>query len=145
MVIVLNLIESILFGSRNNALAAMRAKEVKAEKQLVAALKICHSIETNPENLFEAHEFITTALIDQTWLDPVVTVLAELLSTQWLEQIESETLSQMNKATVQQIEQACNSSETGKKKIGQILLAAYPVVSLMVPAEVLQQFRSWSE
>ena len=145
MVIVLNLIESILFGSRNNALAAMRAKEVKAEKQLVAALKICHSIETNPENLFEAHEFITTALITQTWLDPVVTVLAEFLSTQWLEQIESGTLSQMNKATVQQIEQACNSSETGKKKIGQILLAAYPVVSLMVPAEVLQQFRSWSE
>ena len=51
----------------------------------------------------------------------------------------------MNKATVQQIEQACNSGETGKKKIGQILLAAYPVVSLMVPAEVIQQFRSWSE
>ena len=27
--------------------------------------------------------------------------------------------------TVPQIEQACNSSETGKKKIGQILLAVH--------------------
>ena len=51
----------------------------------------------------------------------------------------------MNKITVRQIEQACNNSETGKKKIGQILLAAYPVVSLRVQSEVLQQFRSWSD
>ena len=47
--------------------------------------------------------------------------------------------------TVPQIEQACNSSETGKKKIGQILLAARQVVSVRVPPEILQQFRSWSD
>ena len=86
-----------------------------------------------------------TSPIDQTWLDPVMTDLAEILSAQWLEKIKSGALSQMNKITVRQIEQACNNCETGKKKIGKILLAVYPVVSLMVPAEVVQQFQSWSE
>ena len=81
-------------------------------------------------------------LIKYGW-DSVVTDLAELLSAQWLEKIKSGALSQMNKVTVRQIEQACNSSETGKKKIGQILLAVYPVVSLRIPNGVLQQFRSW--
>ena len=47
--------------------------------------------------------------------------------------------------TVPQIEQVCNNSETGKKKIGQILLAASQAVSVRLPSEVLQQFRSWIE
>ena len=145
MVAAFDLIESTLFDDQNNVLTLMRTQETTSEKRLVAALKIVHNIETSLENLFEAHTFITTGLINQTWEDFVMTGLAELLSAQWLEQIESGTLAQMNKATVQQIEQACNSSETGKKKIGQILLAAYPVVSLMVPSEVIQQFHSWSE
>ena len=143
--IALDLIESMLSGDKNNALTTMRTGEVEDEKRLVAALKIVHNIETNPENLFYAHIFVTTHFINQTWLDPVVTSLAELLSVQWLEKIKSGALSQMNKITVRQIEQACNNSETGKKKIGQILLAAYPVVSLMVSPEVVQQFHGWSE
>ena len=145
MAIALDLIESMLYEDKNNALTMMRTEELKAEKRLVAALKIVHDIETSPENLFEAHTLIATSLIDQTWLDSVVTILAELLSVQWLEKIKSGALSQMNKITVGQIEQACNNSETGKKKIGKILLAAYPVVSLMVPPEVVQQFHSWSD
>ena len=145
MIIALDLIESMLAGNKNNALTALRKEEAKVEERLVAALRIVHNIETNPENLFEAHKLITTVLIDQTWLEPVVVGLAELLSIQWLEKIKSGVLSQMNKATLRQIEQACNSGETGKKKIGQILLAAYPVVSLMVPSEVVQQFHGWSE
>ena len=145
MAIALNLIESMLSGDKNDAVTAMRTEEVKDEKRLVAALKIVHHIETNPENLFYAHTFITTSRINQTWLDPVMTDLAEILSAQWLEKIKSGALSQMNKITVQQIEQACNNCETGKKKIGQILLAAYPVVSLRIPNGALQQFRSWSK
>ena len=145
MVIALNLIESMLFGDKNDALTVMRTPEVRDGRRLVAALKIVPNIETNPDDLFYAHTLIATSLIDQTWLDSVVTGLANLLSAQWLEKIKSGVLSQMNKITVRQIEQACNNCETGKKKIGQILLAAYPVVSLRVPSEVLQQFRSWSE
>lgn len=143
MFIALDLIESMLSGDKQNALATMRTGEIADEKRLVAALKIVHHIETSPGDLFYAHTFITTAFIDQIWEDPVVTGLAELLSVQWLEQIKSGALSQMNRMTVRQIEQACNSCETGKKKISQILLAAYPVVSLRIPDEVLKQFHSW--
>ena len=145
VVIALNLIESMLFEDKNDALTVIRTPEVRDGRRLVAALKIVHNIKTNPDDLFYAHTLIATSLIDQTWLDPVVTSLAELFSAQWLEKIKSGALSQMNKATIRQIKQACNSSESGKKKIGQILLAAYLVVSLMVPVEDLQQFRSWSE
>ena len=145
MVIGLDLIESMLFEDKNNALIMMRKHKSKYEERLAAVLKIVHNIETNPEDLFYAHIFITTFLIDRIWLDPIMTDLAELLSAQWLEKIKSGVLSQMNRMTVRQIEQACNSSETSKKKIGQILLAVYPVVSLMVQPEVLQQFRSWSD
>ena len=145
IVIALDLIESTLFGDANNALTVMGTKEAKYEERLTAASKIVHNIETSAENLFYAHTLITTYLIGKISEDLVVTSLAEFLAAQWLQKIKSGALSQMNKITVRQIEQACNNCETGKKKIGQILLAAYPVISLRVPSEVLQQFRSWSE
>lgn len=145
MAIALNLIESMLSGDKNDAVTAMRTEEVKDEKRLVAALKIVHHIETNPENLFYAHTFITTSRINQTWLDPVVTGLAELISAQWLEKIKFRATLKMPTITVPQIEQTCNSSETGRKKIGQILLAVHQAVSVKVAPEILQQFRSWIE
>ena len=143
MIIALDLIKAMLSEDENSALTVLKTQECKYEERFLAALKIVHDIKTKPENLFHAHIFITTSLIGPPWLDPVVMGLAELFSLQWLEKIKSGALSQMNKVTVRQIEQACNSSETGKKKIGQILLAVYPVVSFRIPDEVLQQFRSW--
>ena len=145
MIIALDLIESMLFGDKNDALTVMRTPEVRDGKRLAAALSIVHNIETSPEDLFYAHIFITSAFIDQIWEDAIATDLSELLSVQWLEKIKSGAMSQMSKITVRRIEQACNNCEIGKKKIGQILLAAYPVVSLRVPSEILQQFHSWSD
>ena len=145
MFIALDVIESMLCGDKNNALTVMRTQEVKYEKRLVAALKIVHNTETSPENLFHAHTLITTALIHPTWEDLVVTDLAELLSAQWLEKIKFRAALKMPMITVPQIERACNSSETGKKKIGQILLAVHQAVSIRVAPETLQQFRSWTK
>ena len=146
MIVALDLIESILDGSQNNALSAMKAQDTKYENRLVAALKIVHSIETSPENLFHAHTLITTCLINNlTWLDPVVLDLAELLSAQWLEKIKFRATLKMPMITVPQIEHACQSNETGRKKIGQILLAALQAVSIGVDYETLQQFRNWTE
>ena len=141
--IALDLIESMLFGDRNDALTVMRTEEAKYEERLIAALKIVHNIETSPENLFYAHTCIITAFIDQIWEDLVVTSLAEFLSAQWLEKIKFRSTLRTPTITVPQIEQACNSSETGKKKIGQILLAVRQAISLEVPFEILQRFRSW--
>ena len=145
MVIALDLIESMLSGDLNNALTIMNTQDARHEKRLAAALKIVHNIETKPENLFYAHTLITTPLIASPWEDFVVTDLAELLSAQWLEKIKFRATLKTPMITVPQIEQACSSSETGKKKIGQILLAAHQAVSLEVPSKILQQFRSWIE
>ena len=142
----LNLIESRLFGDQNNALTVMETQDAKPEERLTAALKIVHNIEISPENLFYAHILITPYLINNLiWLDPFLTDLAELLSVQWLKKIKFRATLKTPMITVPQIEKACNSSETGKKKIGQILLAAYQAVSLRVEPETLQQLRSWSE
>lgn len=143
--IALDLIESILSGNHNNTLTVMRTQDSKGQKRLVAALKVVESKETNPESLFLAHTFIATSLIDTPWEDFVAKGLARLLSAQWLEKIKSGWMSLMNTNIIQQIEQACNSSETGKKKIGQILLAAYPVVTTKVDTQTFQQFRTWAE
>ena len=51
----------------------------------------------------------------------------------------------MPMTTVPDIERACKGSETGKRKIGRILLAVYHAVSLGVSSTILQQFRSWTE
>ncbi len=144
MIVALDLIESMLDGSENNALSAMKVQYTEDENQLAAALKIVHNIKTSPENLFYAHTLITTCLINNlTWLDPVVSDLAELLSAQWLEKIKFRATLKMPMITVPQIENACQSNEAGRKKIGQILLAVLQAVSIKVTPETLQQFHSW--
>ena len=143
--IALDLIEAVLSGDRSYALTVMKTLDAKIEKRLIAALKVIHNVETSMENLFFAHTCIATSFIDSPWEGLVVKDLEVLLSLQWLEKIRSGAMWQININTVQQIEQACNSSEAGKKKIGQILLAAYPVVTTMVDPHTLQKFRSWAE
>ena len=146
LITALNLIESTLSGNENNALSVMKAQGAKYEDRLAAALKIVYNIETSPENLFHGHTLITTCLVNNlTWLDPVAPDLAELLSVQWLEKIKLRAVLKTPMLTVTQIEQACKSNETGKKKIGQILLAALQAVSPGVDYETLQQFRNWAE
>ena len=143
---VLNLIDRMLSADQNNALKVMKTQDIKPEERLTAALKVVHNIETSPENLFHAHTLITTYFINNLiWMDPFMTGLSKLLSVQWLEKIQFRTALKMPMVTVPEIEQACKSSETGKKKIGQILLAVHPAVSARVVPDTLQQFRSWTE
>ena len=143
--IALDLIESMLFGDYNQALTVMKTENTKGEKQLTASLKVVINKETSLENLFYAHTFIASSLFDHTWLDPVAIDFGKLLSLQWLKKIKSEEMSLMNTNMIQQIEQACNSSEAGKQKIGRILLAVYPIVTTMIAPQTLQKFRTWTE
>ena len=146
MTTVLNLIDRMLSADQNNALKVMKTQDVKPEERLTAALKIIHNTETSPKELFHAHILISTYLVDSLiWLDPFLKGLAELLSAQWLEKIKFRAALKMPMVTVPEIEQTCMSSETGKKKIGQILLAAHPAVSVRVAPDTLQQFRTWTE
>ncbi len=143
----LDLIASILLGNYNNALTVMHTLDEKLEKQLVASIKIIYHQETSLEDLLLAHTIISSSFINSPWKDFVVKDLGTLLSAQWLEKIEFRAKLKTPMLTVPQIEQACNSSETGKKKIGQILLAAHQAVSVKVPLspKFFQQFRAWAE
>ena len=146
MTTVLNLIDRMLSADQNNVLKVMKTQDVKSEERLTAALKIIYNTETSPKDLFHAHILISTYLVDSLiWLDPFLTGLADLLSVQWLEKIKFRAALKMPMVTVPEIEQACKSSETGKKKIGQILLAVHPAVSARVAPDTLQQFRTWTE
>ncbi|RKU12723.1 hypothetical protein C6501_10605 [Candidatus Poribacteria bacterium] len=146
MTTALNLIDRMLSADQNNALKVMQTQDIKLEERLTAALKVIHNIETSPKDLFHAHILISTYLVDSLiWLNPFLTGLAELLSVQWLEKIKFREALKMPMVTVPEIEKVCKSSETGKKKIGQILLAVHPAVSVRVAPEILQQFRTWTE
>ena len=141
----LDLTDTMLSGNQNSALTVLTKQDVKYEERLVAALNIVDCVKTSPERLFRAHTFIATALIDQIWVDTVVTDLAKLMSIQWLEKLKSPAVLQTPRITGPQIEEACKSGETGKKKIGKILLAAREAISLAVASEYLQRFRSWAD
>ena len=145
LTLALDLIESMLSGSPNNALTVMRTQDAKHENRLAAALKVVHNTRTSPNDLFYAHTFIATSLIGNTLEDSALDDFAELFSAQWLEKIKFQMMLKMPMTTVRNIERACKSSETGQKKIGQILLAVYHAVSLGVSSAILQQFRSWTE
>ena len=145
LIVAIDLIDSMLSGDLNNALAVIRSKDAKYENRLIAALKIVHNTRTSPDDLFAAHTFITTSLIGNTLEDPVLNDLADLLSAQWLEKIKLPATLQIPRITVPQIEGACKGSETGKKKIGQILLTVHQAIPLEVPSTIIQQFRSWTE
>ena len=142
----LDLIETTLLKEQNNVLTMIEAQDTEPMERLVAALRIVCNSKTDPKHLFYAHAFIAQAVISNLiWIDPVMTDIARLLSAQWLEKIEFRAALKMPMVTVPEIEKACKSSETGKKKIGQILLAVHPAVSTGVPPEILQEFRAWAE
>ena len=143
----LDLIEPILLGDYNNALTVMYTPNEKLEKQLAASIKIIHHQETSLEDLFLAHTIISSSFINSPWEDFVVKDLGILLSGQWLQKIEFRAKLKTPMLTVPQIEKACKSSETGKKKIGQILLAVHQAVSVKVPLspKFFEQFRTWTE
>lgn len=145
MYTALDLIESILFGNLKQASIELNDLDAKVERRLVATFKVILNPETSPENLFAAHLNITTYFISSQLGDYIVQDLADLLSVQWLEKIKFRAALKTPMYTVPDIERACNSSETGKKKIGQILISVYPAVSLSIPSETLQQIRSWIE
>ena len=138
-------IESMLVGDKNEALTAMTSQEPIGQIRLVAALAVIRDTKTSPNNLFCAHTLIATSLISTPWEDFVAVDMAKLFSAQWLEKIKFPAMLKTPMITVPQIEGACNSSGTNKRKIGKILLTAHPAVSILVPSDVLQRFRSWTE
>ncbi len=143
----LDLIEPILSGDYNNALTVMYTPDEKVEKQLAALIRVIHNQNTGLEDLLFAHTIISSSFINSPWEDFVVKDLGVLLSRQWLQKIEFRAKLKTPMLTVPQIEKACKSNETGKKKIGQILLAAHQAVSVKVPLspKFFQQFRAWTE
>ena len=143
----LDLIEPILLGDYNNALTVMYTPDEKVEKLLTASIKVIHNVEANLEDLLFAHTFISSSFINSPWEDLVLKDLVELLSYKWLQKIEFRAKLKTPMLTVPQIEQACKSNETGKKKVGQILLAVHQAVSVKVPLspKFFQQFHTWTE
>ena len=124
LILALDLIESMLSGDLTNAVTVMNTQDAQHENRLAAALKVVHSTRTRLGDLFCAHAFIATSLIGNTLEDSVLDDVAELFSSQWLEKIRFRAILKNPTTTVPEIERACKSSETGKKKIGQILIAA---------------------
>ncbi len=145
--IALDLIEPILSGDNSNALTVMYTPDAKVEKLLAASIRVMHNAEASLEDLLFAHSYISYSFIESPWAELIVNDLAIHISSKWQEKIKFRAKLKTPMLTVPQIEKACKSSETGKKKIGQILLAVHQAVSVKVPLseKFFQQFRAWTE
>ena len=147
LVNVLGDIESIFLCDYDEVLIVMKTQEEKVSKRLAASLSLMFDDKTSLEDLFLAHLFISNCFIDIPWEELVIKDLVIHLSSKWIEKVKFRARLKSPNLTVPQIEKACNSSDTGKKKIGQILLSVYQAVSVKVPLsdEFVQQIRAWTE
>ena len=143
LIAALDMIQSLLTGNVNNALTVVRTQNAGAATRFVAALKIVYSGQSNLANLLNAQVFIAVSLIGNVLEDPVLNDVSEILSAQWLQKTRLPATLRAPRITVPQIEKACNSNETGRKKIAAILLAAYEAVSLELHPGTLEKLRSW--
>lgn len=143
----LDLIEPILLVDYSKALQMMYSPNEKVEKLLAASLRVMHNAKASLEDLLFAHTYMASSFINSPWEDFVVKDLSELLSVQWLGKVKLRAKLKTPMLTVPNIEQACKSSETNKKKIGQILIAVHQAVSVKVPLspKFFQQFHTWTE
>ena len=145
MILSLDLIDSILSTDGGDAATIIRDQAASPEERLVAAFKIVQDFDTNPDSLFYAHLLLMISIIEKDkaleWDKYILNDLANILSRQWLEKTKFRATLKIPVVSIPQIEQACHSSEAGKKKIGQILLAAYQGVSVKLSPDDLQQIR----
>ena len=143
----LDQIESILFGDYDKSLAIMNTYDEVDHKKLAASLKIMFHNGVSLEDLLLAHTYISSTLMDSPWKELIEKDLAVQLSSKWLEKVKFRAKLKSPNLTVPQIERVCNSSDTGRKKIGQILLAVHQAVSVKVALspEFFDHFRAWTE
>ena len=148
LVVLLDLIEEILSDNESNPSTVMLSPDPKYEHRLIAALKIVRGNDSSPENLFLAHFFLTNLFLakEETWQweDHLIPRLAILFSKQWMEKTKFNALYKAPMITIPQIQQACKSIKSGKKKIGEILHAVYQGVSVRLSQSDLQRIRSWA-
>jgi tetratricopeptide (TPR) repeat protein len=112
----LDLIEPILLGDYNDALTVMHTPNEKVEKLLAASIRVIHNAETSLEDLLFAHTYISSSFIESPWEELIANDLVIHISSKWQEKIKFRAKLKTPMITVPQIEKACKSSETGKKK-----------------------------
>ena len=146
MTATFDLIESMLSRENEHAPRVMRKRDATSELRLAAAFSLIRN-NAEPDDLFYAQTLLSFFISDiervWNWEESLFMDLAELFASQWLQKIEFQALLKTPTITVPQIKEACNSSETGKKKIGRMLLAVEPAVSTHLPHDFLQLIRSW--
>ena len=149
MDIALDLLESTLLQEYKEARRVMVNHEAQRVERLLTAFRVIQAVGASPDDLFFAHTLIADVLITKCnvwqWEDSILVDVAALFSRQWLEKSSFRAMFRMPSITVPQIEQECKGGQTGKKKIGRILLAVDPAVSVSLSREFLQTVRNWTE
>ena len=149
MNIALDLLESTLLQEYKEARSVMVNHDGQRVERILTAFRVIQTVGATPDDLFFAHTLIADVLITKCnvwqWEDTMLIDVAELFSRQWLEKSRFRAVFRMPSVTVPQIEQECKGGQTGRKKIGRILLAVDPGVSVSLSQEFLQTVRNWTE
>jgi energy-coupling factor transporter ATP-binding protein EcfA2 len=109
-------------------------------KREFAALFLLSRNDQKPEIL--AYASVILALHKTIFTEKFSSILSMQLEKIWLNQIEVKAVFINPKKTVPRIESACNSIANPKAKIAEIILSVLDAVSLRIPKNIVENFKS---
>jgi tetratricopeptide (TPR) repeat protein len=137
----LDFVESLFVDQALDARAEMR--DASRPWTFRGAASIRYSIDDapNPAGLLVAHDFWTNVIPMSDCQAFVLPDIELLVTRAWLTMADRPFLLRAPAATVPALQQACSSSSTNWRKIGEVLTAACDVVPTAVPTDMRNKFR----
>ena len=129
--------ENILSFSFADARQRMRDNAAGWQAQTLGALCISRSHEATPEDMFQAHVFLLGCIRSNILKREAYICLGELISMNWTHLLQFPVLFRAPFRTITGIARACQTQDTGLRKVAQILLAVTPAISVPVPTSVI--------
>lgn len=101
--------------------------------QTLSALRLTTDSDTRPDDIFQAHGFLLRCIQKNVIKKEASSCLADLVTTNWIHQLQFPVLLKSPMFIVPVISKACQSNSRGFKKIAEVLLAASTAISTKVP------------
>jgi hypothetical protein len=137
----LEFVTALFIGNSISTETAMRDQSLPWTWQAAASIRVAVENSTRPAELLTVHYYWTNVLPSAAAGLYVLAEIEQLVTRGWLRLSEQRFLLRTPAVTVPGLLQACASTSSGWRKIGEVLNAACDVVPATVPKEFRERFR----
>jgi hypothetical protein len=137
----LDFVEALFVSNTVNAETAVRDQSLAWPWQVVASVRVAIDGTTRPAELLTIHGYWTNVLPKASNGLFVLAEIEQLVTSAWRRLSEQRFLLRAPTVTAPPLQQACASTSTGWRKIGEVLVAACDAVPTSVPEEFRGKFR----